>query len=420
MTSVDVLSSGDTAPSVPDQAELVDRTIANGFVWLTFPRELEVRFLREGASKRFLMMVVAGLASIVLFAGVIIADFLMMRSVVPLALFIRGLMYGPVIVAGLLVARRLNKPALNEWLIAGAGVWATLLQSYIILQGSGPWAVARVVDLNIIVVYTCALARFWPAVALAATVGAVHAFLVTTMPDGTGILVPTTTLLMVTSTAFVLYGNYKLEHDERMAFLLDAREQALHAELTATNKRLTHMATTDVLTQVANRRYFEGFLAECWQRAQAQGRVLSLMVLDVDYFKLYNDLYSHQAGDRCLVGVARALESCIRRPGDLVARWGGEEFVVVMMDTDMEAAAAAAERIRDAVARMGLAHQGSRCSTHVTLSGGCMTMRPQAHGEWTQLVQMADEALYRAKAAGRDRIVVTADDAMPDLKVGAV
>lgn len=405
---------------MPDQAELVDHTITKGFVWLKFPHKLEKRFLREGASRRFLMMVVAGLASIGLFAGVIIADFLMMRSVVPVALFVRGLMYGPVIVMGLLMARKLNRPALNEWLVAGAGVWATLLQSYIILQGSGPWAVARVVELNIIVVYTCALARFWPAVVLAATVGAVHAFLVSTMPDGTGVLVPTTTLLMVTSTAFVLYGNYKLEHDERMAFLLDAREQALQAELTATNQRLTHMATTDVLTQVANRRYFEGFLAECWQRAQAQGRVLSLMVLDVDDFKLYNDLYGHQAGDRCLVGVARALESCIRRPGDLVARWGGEEFVVVMMDTDMEAAAAAAERIRDAVARLGLTHHGSRCATHVTISGGCVTSRPDARGEWTQMVEMADEALYRAKAAGRDRIVVTGDDALPDVKVGAV
>lgn len=420
MTSVEVLSSGDTAPSVPDQAELVDRTIAKGFAWLMFPKELEARFLREGASKRFLLMVIAGLASILLFAGVVIADFLLAPDVLPLALFIRGVVYGPAIVAGLLVVRRLNQPALNEWLVAAAGVWATLLQSVIILHSAGPLAVARVVELNIIVVYTCALARFWPAVALAALVGAMHTFIVLTMPDGTGILAPTTTLLMVTSMAFVLYGNYKLEHDERMAFLLDAREQALHAELTAANERLTHMATTDALTHLANRRYFERFLGECWQRAQAQRRVLSVMVLDVDDFKCYNDLYGHQAGDRCLVSVAQALSGSIRRPGDLVARWGGEEFVIVMMDTDVEAAAAAVERIREAVAQLDLVHEGSRCSTRVTLSGGCATSRPDADAEWLQLVQLADEALYRAKASGRNRIVVTCDGSVPCEKAEAI
>jgi len=420
LTSVDVLSSGGTAQSAPDQAELVDRTIAKGFAWLMFPKELEARFLREGASKRFLLMVIAGLASIVLFAGVIIADFLLMRSVVPLALFIRGVVYGPAIIVGLLVVRRLNKPALNEWLVAAAGVWATLLQSVIILQGTGPWAVARVVELNIIVVYTCALARFWPAVALAALVAMMHTFIVMTMPDGTGLLASTTTLLMTTSMAFVLYGNYKLEHDERMAFLLDAREQALHAELTAAHERLTHMATTDALTNVANRRYFEGFLSECWQRAPAQRRLVSVMVREVDYFKLYNGLYGHQAGDRCLVGVAQALTSSIRRPGDLVARWGGEEFVIVMMDTDADAAAAAGERIREAVAQLDLVHEGSRCATRVTVSGGCATARPDAHSQWVQLVQMADDALYRAKAGGRNRIVVTSDGAMPSMKAEAV
>jgi len=226
-------------------------------------------------------------------------------------------------------------------------------------------------------------------------------------------------LLMVTSTAFMLYGNYKLEHDERMAFLLDAREQALNAELTVTHERLTRMATTDALTNVANRRYFESFLSECWQRAQAQRRVLSLMVLDVDYFKLYNDRYGHQAGDRCLVGVAQALTSSIRRPGDLVARWGGEEFVIVMMDTDADAAAAVAERIREAVAQLDLLHEGSRCAPRVTVSGGHATIRPDAHSQWEQLVQMADDALYQAKAAGRNRIVSGHDGAMPSMNAEA-
>lgn len=369
-----------------------------------FPKELEDRFLQEGESKRFKLMIVSGVAAIGLFMQMLLADFLLSREVLLYAFLIRLLAFGPVICAGLYVLRLLRMPAMNEWLVAGCGVYAALLHAFIIYISPGSMAVARVVEFNIIVVYTCTLARFWPAVALTVSVAAIHGFMVTHMPDGTGVLVTNTTLLMVTCMAFVLYGTYKLEHDERMAFLLDIREQALNAELTVAHERLTRMATTDALTGLANRRYFEEFLGECWQRAQAQRRVVSVMIIDVDYFKLYNDRYGHQAGDRCLVSVAQALSRGIRRPGDLVARWGGEEFVIVMMDADVDAVAAAAERVRDAVAALGLVHEASRCLPRVTVSGGRASMRPDAHSHWGQLLQLADDALYRAKAAGRNRI----------------
>jgi diguanylate cyclase (GGDEF)-like protein len=387
-----------------DQSDLVDRTIAEGFPWMTFPRELEERFLQEGEAKRFLIMVVAGLSAVVLFAGMLIADFLMARDQLHEALIVRLGVFPPIIVAGMVVLRRLRIPALNEWGVTGAGLLAGLLQGWIMLQGSQSWSVARVVELNIIVVYTCAIARFWPGVLSAILNFGIHGYVVTHMPDITGMLAFNTTLLMMTCTAFVLYGTYKQEHDERMAFLLDARERALNAELTEAHERLTRMATTDALTGVANRRYFEDFISECWGRAREQRRSLSFIILDVDFFKPYNDRYGHQAGDRCLVGVAQALKTCIRRPGDLVARWGGEEFVIVMMDADADAAAAAAERIREAVAGLGLVHEASRCAPHVTVSGGRATIRPGVHDEWTDLVQQADDALYRAKAAGRNRV----------------
>ncbi|MFT3857854.1 MAG: diguanylate cyclase [Aquabacterium sp.] len=385
-------------------ADLVDRTIAKGFPLLMFPKELEERFLSEGEAKRFLMMVLAGLGAVGVFAGMIIADYLMTPEVLPTAMVLRWAVFPPAVVTGLYILRRLRMPRVNEWLIAIAGVVAAGLQAAILVSHPTGWSAARIVEFNIIIVYTCAIARFWPAVVGGVAVAAIHAYLATLLPDGTGIIPFNATLLMITTAVFTLYGNYKLEHDERMAFLLDAREQALNAELSLAHERLTRMATTDTLTNVANRRYFEDFVAECWTRAQAQQRVLSLIIVDIDYFKPYNDRYGHQAGDRCLIEVAKALKGCIRRPNDLVARWGGEEFVVVLMDADVDAAAAAAERIRHAVAQMAMPHEGSLCARHVTVSGGRASIRPGTNMVASQLLEMADEALYRAKAAGRNRI----------------
>ena len=388
----------------PEQTELVNATLAEGFAMLVFPRELEERFLLEGELKRFKVMTASCFVAVLLFAGMILGDWLLCPEVLPIAFLARECVFPPAMLIGLYVLSRLRMPALNEWMIALAGMLAAVLETVIVLKGQSEWAVARVVQMNIILVFTCAIARFWPAVTVALAVAGLHGYVVLFMPDVTGMLAFNTTLLLMTSVAFVLYGNYKLEHDERMAFLLDAREKALHARLTQAHERLTHMATTDALTQVANRRYFESYLAECWERAQRQELALSLILLDVDYFKPYNDRYGHQAGDRCLVAVAEALSGCIRRPGDLVARWGGEEFVVVMMDADECAVAAVAERVRQAVSALQLPHAGSSCAGHVTVSGGWATIRPQMHEAWPQLVQVADDALYGAKQAGRHRM----------------
>jgi diguanylate cyclase (GGDEF)-like protein len=409
LVSATVTSSSNGSRAAPEQTDLVDRTIAKGFALLMFPRALEERFLSEGESKRFLMMVVAGLSGIGLFAGVLIADYLMTPEVLAKAVVIRLGLFPPIVIGGLLILRRLRMPLLNEWLVSGTGVLAALFQAWIIASEPAMWSAARVVELNIVIVYTCAIARFWPAMTGGLVILAIHVYLTNTLPDPTGIMPFNASLLTLTTTMFTLYGNYKLEHDERMAFLLNAREQALTAELTGAHDRLTRMATTDTLTNVANRRYFEEFVNECWARAQAQQRVISLVILDIDYFKPYNDRYGHQAGDRCLVEVAQALKACIRRPSDLVARWGGEEFVVVMMDADVDAAAAAAERIRLAVADLRLLHEGSQCAPYVTVSGGRASVRPGPYMPSSRLLDLADEALYRAKAAGRNRIYVGFD-----------
>jgi diguanylate cyclase (GGDEF)-like protein len=420
VSGVAVISSSSSASrAVPEQAGLVDQTISKGFPLLVFPKALEERFMREGEAKRFLMMVVAGLCGVMLFGGVMIADYLMTPELLPKAIVARWGIFPPMVIGGLCVLRRLRMPQVNEWLVAGTGVLAALLHTWITASEPAMWSAARVVEFNIVIVYTCAIARFWPAVVGGLLIGMLHVYVVTVVPDPTGIIPFNASLLTLTTTVFTLYGNYRLEHDERMAFLLNAREQALTSELTVAHERLMRMATTDTLTHVANRRYFEQFLSECWARAQAQQRVLSLVILDIDYFKPYNDRYGHQAGDRCLVEVAKVLKTCIRRPSDLVARWGGEEFVIVMMDADVDAAAAAAERVRQAVSELAMPHAGSQCAPYVTVSGGRASMRPGHDLDSSRLFDIADEALYRAKHAGRNRIYVGYDrEAILSAKVG--
>ncbi|MCB1889409.1 MAG: diguanylate cyclase [Rhodocyclaceae bacterium] len=179
-----------------------------------------------------------------------------------------------------------------------------------------------------------------------------------------------------------------------------------HLALKRKSDQLALLARTDGLTGVANRRHFdEGFASE-WQRARRHGRTLSLVLVDVDHFKRFNDRYGHGEGDRCLKRVAGALDGCIRRPGDLLARFGGEEFVALMPDTEAAAALTIAERMREAVGRLAIEHAENSACRHVTISIGVATVRPTPTCQPEDLLKAADDCLYRAKGGGRNQVAV--------------
>ena len=179
-----------------------------------------------------------------------------------------------------------------------------------------------------------------------------------------------------------------------------AAEAALHDA----NARLQQIAMQDGLTGIANRRCFDQTLAREHRRAARLEMPLALLLVDVDWFKAFNDTYGHLAGDACLRGIAQALDPNARRPLDLVARYGGEEFAVLLPDTDEAGAMAIAEAVRKSVRELALDHAGSPAGM-VSVSIGVGVARPRPAGpDATGLVDMADAALYRAKAAGRDRV----------------
>ena len=187
---------------------------------------------------------------------------------------------------------------------------------------------------------------------------------------------------------------------------------------------LRRISTTDALTCIANRRRFDEALANEWRRARRAGHSLSLLMIDVDYFKLFNDQYGHAAGDVCLRAVARSILAAVARPADLAARYGGEEFTVLLPETSRTGASTMALAIVDTVRALDIAHSASRTAAVVTVSIGIACCDDESDG-WTgasadsrfnepdprycaqALVQAADRAMYSAKRAGRARVYLT-------------
>lgn len=166
------------------------------------------------------------------------------------------------------------------------------------------------------------------------------------------------------------------------------------------------LANTDGLTKVANRRQFDECLYQEWLRLKRDRLPLSLILCDVDYFKLYNDTYGHQAGDECLIQVARAIQHSVRRASDMVARYGGEEFVVLLPNTSEEGAKVVAQLIQSKIEDLQIPHKTSKVASTVTMSLGISTLVPSAEVSKESLIALADEALYEAKKNGRNQFVV--------------
>lgn len=186
-----------------------------------------------------------------------------------------------------------------------------------------------------------------------------------------------------------------------------AREQELMKltqQLEELNQMLQRLSSLDGLTGIANRRHFDLILKQEWRRALRDATPLSLILIDVDSFKAYNDTYGHQMGDDCLKRVANSLKGVLKRPTDLIARYGGEEFVVLLPKTDGGGAIALAEEMRAGVEALGIAHARSQATDRVTISLGVATVTPNLDSSHAELIAEADHALYQAKQEGRNRV----------------
>ena len=206
------------------------------------------------------------------------------------------------------------------------------------------------------------------------------------------------------AVAFCVVSALSFEKASRNEFLQKILIQRKNNQLQKANERLKNLVDVDALTGISNRRHFDHVLDEEWRRAKRRQYPLALLMVDIDYFKAYNDRLGHPKGDECLRDVAQHLLAQVRRPGDLVARYGGEEFSVILPALDREEALSVAEMFCQQVQAMAIPHPNSDIADCVTVSIGVAVQTPNAHNERSDLLKQADDALYLAKKRGRNRV----------------
>jgi diguanylate cyclase (GGDEF)-like protein len=388
--------------------EHIDELLGQGDAWLRFPPSLEAYFQQDRAHQRLKTLIFSGVLVSIMFNMMLVSDWLMIPDTLDLAFKLRLFIFTPCTIAGLFLITRLPSARLREWSKVVSGIGACCVNVYLCVSSNDPMAGPYLVALVPIVMFVSAVAqmRFVPAlfmdglILLLFAIGAVmigHAAPIEIMiPAG---------LTLFSAVVFTLYGCYTLERDERRNWLLLLRERLLLKELGQANAHLDSLSRSDMLTEVANRRHFDEYLERLWDQARADGSELSLMMIDIDHFKAYNDRYGHPQGDACLKDVAAALKRRLRGPEDLIARYGGEEFIAVLGGTRLGTAVDVAERVRKGIENLNRLHATSSTHAVVTVSIGVACLRPNApHATSAQLISAADEALYQAKSRGRNRV----------------
>ena len=386
----------------------IQKSMEHGFPFLVFSSGLEQHFLADtldARKNRFSIMVVIALLIYNLF---LITDREMLPDVYLTAWKIR---LGIVTPAMLIVLAIMRRPAFIKVLdfFLDFLIILTCGSIILILELSHHPNVAHYHTGVILVVMFGNIVvrlRFWHAFSVSWMIFLIYVLTVTKISPMTTPVMINSCVVLFSAIIISLIANYQMENDLRWNYLRNLLTEIETIRLEKANAELEHLSSYDVLTELANRRHFDAFLDTEWRTGIRYRTQLSMLFLDVDYFKAYNDHYGHPAGDICLQKIATVIRKCVHRSHDLCARYGGEEFVVLLPNTSLESTLQVAEKILKGVELEDIPHAYSRVSPHVTISIGVVNTIPHSRLSQNLLIEMADNALYKAKKMGRNQIQV--------------
>jgi diguanylate cyclase (GGDEF)-like protein len=384
--------------------------IKSKFIGLRFNAALESQYQRGQVDLRRQYLVISGCLGLATFNAFWLLNYQLIADVADWFKPRQWLMAALMLSNLLIIARPSVKPWLREFIYALNVCAVALLTTLAFGRSHMPSAYAGYVAVFLVPLFACVATRqpFW-ATAFTSIV-TLGGFLVIVNPVTAieKVMAWDVTMMLITATNFIFIASYTLEHGERMDYLLERlglrQRQALDAAVDSLHK----LSFTDPLTGISNRRHFEAEF-EVAAAARRDGRMLAMLVMDVDHFKAYNDGYGHTAGDSCLKSVAQAIKEAAANEGFLTARLGGEEFGVLMPGCDAAHAARIGHKICDAMRDANLPHHFSQVAQHVTVSVGVAAVKANDGVNLTTLLSMADEALYRAKIGGRNRVELAAN-----------
>lgn len=373
-----------------------------------FSVELEAAFQREMDRMRERRLKKTGLAAVVLYSAFAISDRVMIPDAYQQAWAIRFLLVAPLLLLATFFTYQIRHALWREVALSVTLIVAGISLPWIAWLSSHPNAAHYQTGIMLIVLFGNIVVNLRFRSALITSVAMIAMYGATLSQIGA---VPPEVrfnnwLFCLAAVVISLIANFRMDWDQRRAYLARTREHERNEELSRAVELLAKLSAEDALTQIANRREFEHRLAIEWGRARRDERSLAVIMIDVDCFKNYNDHYGHPAGDACLQRIAAKLSAVPQRSSDLVARFGGEEFVVLLPDTVVEDAVTLAERMRQAIVDLQIPHAASRVAPGVTASFGVAAMQPAGYAQSGELIAAADAALYKAKANGRNQLAV--------------
>lgn len=396
----------ETFQSLLPQEDSIRQCLTRRFGFLSFPEPLESHFLEQENRKRKRRYLLAGLIAIFFYNLFFIGDRIMVPDIYTTAWRMRLFVVTPLI---LLVMGLVNLPRFQrhtELFAMSLMLLTSLSIIYLLVKSHHPNVAHYYTGIIIIAIFGNIVAgiRFKTGLLTSSSILFTYVATLEKMPAMGQEAGTNSALVLFAALAISLFGCYQLESEARRDFLHSMLQVINGQKLAESNRKLALISISDGLTGLFNRRHFDTVYDAQWRSAARNSSPVSLLFIDIDHFKYYNDHYGHQAGDRCLQNVAEVIQGSVNRAHDLAARYGGEEFVVLLPHTSLENALHIARRVAESLSELAIEHAASPTSPYLTLSIGVSCMIPKENRRPEQLLKSADTALYHAKSQGRNRI----------------